>query len=136
MNKYDDIINYNYQMKHSRMPIKNRAAQFAPFSALTGYSEMILEVARKTDDKIELSDNEKEKINITINEINKMIKNKPLVTIKYFLKDMYKKGGKYISITQNVRIIDLVNKEIILTNKEKINISDIVDIKINKKTDD
>lgn len=136
MNKYDDIINYNYQMKHSRMPIKNRAAQFAPFSALTGYSEMILEVARKTEDKIELSDNEKEKINITINEINKMIKNKPLVTIKYFLKDMYKKGGKYISITQNVRIIDLVNKEIILTNKEKINISDIVDIKINKKTDD
>ena len=136
MNKYDDIINYNYQMKHSRMSIKNRAAQFAPFSALTGYSEMILEVARKTDDKIELSDNEKEIINITINEINKMIKNKPLVTIKYFLKDMYKKGGKYISITQNVRIIDLVNKEIILTNKEKINISDIVDIKINKKTDD
>ena len=136
MNKYDDIINYNYQMKHSRMPIKNRAAQFAPFSALTGYSEMILEVARKTEDKIELSDNEKEKINITINEINKMIKNKPLVTIKYFLKDMYKKGGKYISITQNVRIIDLVNKEIILINKEKINISDIVDIKINKKTDD
>ncbi len=89
MNKYDDIINYNYQMKHSRMPIKNRAAQFAPFSALTGYSEMILEVARKTDDKIELSDNEKEKINIRINEINKIIKN-----IKYLfwlIKDCNKK---------------------------------------------
>ena len=131
MNKYDDIINFDYQMKHLRMSIESRSASFAPFSALSGYKELIEEAGRVVDEKIELDDSYKEIISGKINEINKVIESKPLVTIKYFIGDKYKNGGEYVIIQNNVRTIDLVNKEIVLMKKKKIKIQSIIDITIN-----
>ena len=86
MNKYDEIINIpHFELKnHKRMSIESRSAQFAPFSALTGYSDSIKEIGRLTNNKKELSEDIKELINLKLLEIGNNMKNKPFITALYF----------------------------------------------------
>ena len=130
MNNYEDIINmpHHVSTKHPQMSLENRAAQFAPFAALTGYNDIIKETSRLTDMKLELSEEMKDIINDKLNFLNEKIKSKPIATITYFIKDKVKEGGSYITVTSNIKQIDLVNKYIILTNKKKISINDIIGI--------
>lgn len=130
MNNYEDIINmpHHVSTKHPQMSLENRAAQFAPFAALTGYDDIIKETSRLTDMKLELSEEMKDIINDKLNFLNEKIKSKPIATITYFIKDKVKEGGSYITVTSNIKQIDLVNKYIILTNKKKISINDIIGI--------
>ena len=130
MKNYDDIINlpHHVSKKHPPMSLYARAAQFAPFAALTGYGDAVEETARITNNKVELSEEMKEIINEKLNIINLSITSKPLVTLTYFIKDKRKSGGEYTNITGNIRQIDLVNGLIVLTNKKKINIFDLIDI--------
>ena len=130
MNKYKDIINlpHHVSKNHPRMSLNNRSAQFAPFSALTGYSEKIKETARITDKKIELDEALKTVINNRLQIIKENIKSVPQVTITYFIKDQRKSGGSYKTIITNIKKIDEVNKIFILTNNEKIQIDDIINI--------
>ena len=132
MNNYSDIINlpHHTSTRHKRMSIEARAAQFAPFAALNGYGDAIIETARITNSKIELSEEMKQIINEKLTIINNHIKELPQVTITYFIKDLLKKGGTYTTITANIKHIDLIYNTIILTNKKKINIQDIINIKI------
>lgn len=127
MDNYKDLINYEYlgPKKHSRMSIYDRSAQFAPFSALNGYSDEVAETARITDSKIDLSDDEKEKIN------EKLIKlqNNQEIEITYFIKDKRKSGGKYISKKGIIKKIDYIEGSIIFLDKTKILISNILSIK-------
>ena len=126
MNKYLDIINLPHYVskKHKHMSIHDRAAQFAPFSALTGYDDQIEESARITSKKVILDDEKKEEISNKLNSIKKDTN----VSIKYFLKDKYKDGGKYITYKGTIRRIDKVNMKIIFKDKKIINIEDILDI--------
>ena len=130
--KYGDIINLDYYVskKHPQMSIMNRAAQFAPFAALTGYSDEISEASRIVDNKLELDDDSINDLNNKLLLINNNIKDKPKVSIIYFVPDKKKKGGKYIKIINNIRKIDLINDKIIFINKNKINISTIIKINI------
>ena len=130
MNKYKDIINlpHHVSKNHPRMSLNNRSAQFAPFSALTGYSEKIKETARITDKKIELDEGLKTVINNRLQIIKENIKSVPQVTITYFIKDQRKSGGSYKTVITNIKKIDEVNKIFILTNNEKIQIDDIINI--------
>lgn len=130
MNNYNDIINLPHPIskKHKRMSKENRAAQFAPFAALSGYDDAIKETARITNKRVELSEETKRIINEKLNIINLHIKELPQVTFTYFVKDQKKKGGSYITITNNVKQIDLANNIIKLTNNNKINIKDLIDI--------
>ena len=130
MKKYDDIIELPHYVskRHPQMSKEARAAQFAPFAALTGYGEAVNETARITDSKIELDEETKSIINEKLNIIDTNIKSKPQVTITYFIPDKYKSGGSYEVTIGNVRQIDLINNKIVLTSKKKINISDVVDI--------
>ena len=128
MLKYENIINYNYEMKHPRMSIKNRSAQFSPFSALTGYEEMIKEKGRITEYKKNISDDNKELLDIKLQIINENLLNHPNITIKYFIKDTKKNGGKYEVVNGIIKRIDLIKKVIILTNNLKIKIDDIIEI--------
>ncbi len=127
MDNYKDIINYEYlgPKKHPKMSIYDRSAQFAPFSALNGYSDEVKETARITDSKIELDEDEKEKIN------DKLIKLKSNqnVEVVYYVKDKRKPGGKYITKKGSIKIIDYINKSIIFTDKTSILISNILNIK-------
>lgn len=107
MSKYDDIINLEPpELKnHQRMSIEARAAQFAPFSALTGYSEVIKETSRITEKKRILSDNLKEILNAKLNYIKANIKNNINVAVTHFVADAKKNGGKYITSVDNVKKI-------------------------------
>ena len=103
----------------------NRAAQFAPFAALTGYEESIKETARLTDRKRELSEYDIEEINAKLNFIQKHINERPEVAITYFQPDERKEGGAYITVTGKVRKIDEVNRVIIFENGTEIAIEQI-----------
>ena len=104
----------------------NRAAQFAPFAALTGYEESIEETARLTDHRIELSEDDIEDINAKLNFIKEYIKERPEVTITYFQPDERKEGGAYITVTGNARRIDEVNRVLVLEDGRMILIDIII----------
>lgn len=134
--KYKSIINLKYtkSKKYPHMSIYERSAQFQPFSALTGYSEMIEEAGRLTDKKIELDNDLKLIINDKLNIIQNKIKENLEVEITYFKQDEKKQGGKYITLKEKIRRIDSVNKVIILKNKSKILITDIININFTDKS--
>lgn len=129
MNEYDDMIDLEYPFvsKHPRMSIYSRSAQFAPFAALSGYSEAIREEARVTYDKLSLDEDLSEEINRKIQIISDNIKNKPTVCFKCYVSDKYKDGGNYVFFKGMVKKIDKYRGVIILDNDEVI-INNIIDI--------
>ena len=131
MSRYDDIIKLNRpKSRYKSMSLMDRAAQFAPFAALTTHGESVIEVDRITDKRIELSEEEIKDIDTKLKFINANINNKIKVSITYFIPDNKKSGGKYEIVSNNVRKIDLVNKYIIFIDNTKINLNDIVNIAI------
>ena len=126
MNKYDDIIHLN-RPKSNRpsMSIEARAAQFAPFSALVGYEESIMETSRITNEKHVLSQSKIDNINDKLNEIKS--NNIKRIKITYFIKDKKKSGGEYSTKEISIKKIDDYNKKII-TNYEIISFEDIFEI--------
>ena len=127
MSKYDEIINIPHfdPKNHKRMSMTERAAQFSPFAALTGYTESVKETARLTKGKIELSEDMKLQL------IEEHLKGKPEVNIIYFIKDKKKSGGDYNEYTGVIRRIDKVNSKIIFVDKTVIDLKDIIDIQLN-----
>lgn len=131
MSKYDEIINIpHFEPKHPRMRLEVRAAEFAPFSALTGYSDEIKETARITSKEIIIDDNLKVILDRKLNFIQNNIGKNYDVIFTYFVKDNYKDGGKYIDKLGIVKKIDLNEKVVILSDKTKIPINNIIDIYI------
>ncbi len=133
MKNYDDIINlpHHVSSKRPQMQAYNRAAQFAPFAALTGYNDAIKETERQTERKIVLDDNAKNILNNKLQILNSHIKDKPEITITYFIPDKKKYGGSYKTITRNLRKIDSYKQIIVLEDKTKISLNDIYNIEIN-----
>ena len=131
---YDDIINIeHFEPKHPRMSRYNRAAQFAPFAALTGYDDEIKETARRTEKKQSVDEQCARILNEQINYLNNHIKEHQIVHITYFVKDEKKAGGKYITDIGQVKSIDLVNKFIKLNNNMIIKFTNIINIVIEDK---
>ena len=132
VSRYDDIIDLPHHVSSNRKPMDmiNRAAQFAPFAALTGYAEAINETGRIVEKKIILSNEEKEKISNILSYLNLHIKEDIMVTIIYFIKDHLKEGGSYSSVTTSIRKIDEFNKIIELKDRTKIKINDIYKINL------
>lgn len=130
MGKYDNIINlpHHESKKHPRLSMEQRAAQFAPFAALTGYGDAISETSRLTEDRIELDNEEKRKIDIKLQELKKNILKKPKVTITFFIPDIKKSGGEYKTVNGNLKNIDEYNQVLILEDKTKIPIEEIIEI--------
>ena len=102
MGKYDDIINLPHHVSdyHKPMPMKNRAAQFAPFAALSGHDESIAETIRLTEAFKELSENEK---NLLSSKLNYAIENLSLTEITYFVPDLRKSGGSYKKVIGRIK---------------------------------
>lgn len=130
IHKYDSIINIPHHSSYNHRPMTryNRAAQFAPFAALTGYGEAINETGRIVDKKKELTNEEKEIISEKINYLISLKDQKPEVIITFFIKDELKTGGRYDSIKDVIVRLDEVNGFIKLESKQIINIEDIIDI--------
>ena len=129
-NNYEDIINLEppISKKHPKMPISTRAAQFAPISALTGYKEAIEETGRITEEEIFLDEDKKVIINEKLNTISKNLESSPKITLTYFIKDKNKQGGKIVTEIISIKKIDLITEELILTDKRKISLKNIIDI--------
>lgn len=116
--------------KYPKMSMSDRAAQFAPFAALTGHKEAILEQQRTTQTKRILSNEEKLEINEKIIELMNL---KSKCRITYFEKDKTKSGGKYLNRVLSFKRIDELNKVLYLKENIQIQIEDIVDIEVLEK---
>lgn len=129
-NKYADIINLPHHVSKTRpqMPIADRAAQFSPFAALTGYDSAIEETGRLTDSFIELDESRKAVLNEKLQSMLKNIKEQPEVAITYFQPDEKKNGGSYINISGMIKKIDNFEKCVILADTTKIPMKYIFEI--------
>lgn len=129
-NKYKDIINLSHHTSKTRprMSIYNRAAQFSPFAALTGYDEAVKETARLTKDRIELDEYQILVINDKLNFAIEQKTLNPILSITYFKPDEKKKGGEYLTVIGAIKRIDEVNHTVILQDKTIIPINSIFDI--------
>lgn len=127
MGRYDDIINLPHHVSKNRKPMsmENRAAQFAPFAALTGHDEAIAETARFTLNKRELSNEEFEELS---KRLVKAIENDAKVVITYFVADKMKQGGCYRQIEGRVRSVDELESMIEMTDKQLIPLYDVIGI--------
>ena len=129
MRNYDDIINLQRPIsKHPKMSLYQRSAQFAPFAALTGYEDAIYETARLTNERIELDEESKSILDNKIQIIKEQISTRPTISFTYFIPDLKKDGGKYVTVTGIVRKIDEYRQIIILEDKTEIPINEIISI--------
>lgn len=129
MNNYEDIINLKRpKSKHPHLGIDSRAAQFAPFAALTGYDSAVKETARLTKKKIELSDELKEVINCKLNYIENNIEDKNIITVTYFIKDDKKDGGRYDNYSGIIKRINNVERFIKFEDNKLIEFDDILSL--------
>jgi hypothetical protein len=110
------------------MSAHDRAAQFSPFAALTGYEAAVAETARLTDKKVELDDYEKEALNERLRIIQEHIGEKPEVCFTYFVPDKKKAGGAYVDTTGTVKKIDDYSRLVILCDGTRIPIDEIINI--------
>ena len=125
--KYDDIINLEHHVstKHSRMSLENRSAQFAPFSALTGYEEAVKEEARVTESRIDIDEEATIEVNEKLNYIMKHLDKNIIVSVTYFEKDKKKQGGSYKTIKGIIKKIDDSRKTIKMQTGEIIKIEEL-----------
>jgi hypothetical protein len=133
-NKYEDIINMPHYVSstRSRMSRIDRAAQFAPFAALTGYESSVKEEARLTDKKIELDEYMIALLDEKIRIIQELLPDCPEVEITYFIPDKNKDGGQYVSVIGGVMKVDTYERSIVMEDQLIIPIKDIIDIKCDK----
>lgn len=129
-NSYEDIIHLPHHVStvHPHMPVSDRAAQFAPFAALTGYGDVIKETARQTDAKPELSEDEKEILDYKIQLACGLPGEKPGVVITYFVPDEKKSGGAYHTAGSRIRRINSDAGQLVLEDGMQIPLDCIVDI--------
>lgn len=122
MNKYDDIINLTHHTSptRQRMPIRDRAAQFAPFAALTGYDSVIEETARLTDTEDASSDESASILDRKLRLLNDISDSHPYVEITYFIPDERKSGGRYDTVYGYLKMIDPNESCVIFMDKRKI----------------
>lgn len=130
MGKYDDIINmpHHVSTKHPRLSMEQRAAQFAPFAALSGFEDAIDETSRITEDRIELNEEEKLKIDNILQKLKNEISKRPKATITYFVPDIRKSGGEYLTKIGKLKRIDEFRQLIIFEDKTEIPIKEVVEI--------
>ena len=128
--KYEDMLNLPHPVskKHPHMSIQERAAQFAPFAALTGYDEAVKETARFTNSKRELAEEEMTLLNQKLFILQQKVQEHPQIQITYFVPDRYKTGGEYKTITTKVHQIREDTSQIILEDLSKIAITDILEL--------
>ena len=127
---YKDIISLPHPVsaRHPRMPLPDRAAQFAPFAALTGYDAAIRETARVTDRKIIPDEDAKTVLDQKQQLLIAAAHEHPEITVTYFVPDAKKSGGTYVSSSGAFRAIDPVRRLLILTDGTAIPLDDILEL--------
>lgn len=128
MSEYDDIIDLpRPKSKHEPMPMSDRAAQFSPFAALTGYGDAIDETARLTDHRIELSEEERAELDYKQQYLSTL--DSPTVTVTYFVPDERKTGGAYVTHTGTLKRVDEVERMVVFEDGLRVPLDEVMDIK-------
>lgn len=127
---YDDILYlpHHTSATRPRMPALDRAAQFSPFAALTGYDNVIQETARLTDRPAVLDENRKEFLNEKLQMLAEMIEERPEITLTYFEPDERKTGGAYVSVTGRVEKLDEIRCVLVLKDGTAVSFSQIYEL--------
>lgn len=128
--EYADIIDLPHHVSKTRpkMSMHDRAAQFSPFAALTGYDAAIKETARWTDGKVDLDETSKVSLDEKLLFIMSRLAEKPVVVITYFKKDERKDGGTYEVTEGCIRKVDVYEGSVVMEDRSKIRIEDIINI--------
>ena len=126
---YFDIINlpHHVSRNHPQMPMEARAAQFAPFAALTGYDAVIHETARLTDKQVELEEYDNDRLNRIFSELMDSLEEHPVVTVSYFKPDEHKAGGAYMTVSEKLKKIDTYEQIMKMEDGTVIPIGSIMD---------
>ena len=127
--RYDDILELPHPVssRHAPMSMTDRGAQFSPFAALTGFGAAIDETGRLTDTRIELSEEERERLNRKLMYLHQQ-SGCPEITVDYFQPDEKKEGGAYICVTGKLQKIDRLSQRILLDDGRQIPMEDLVEI--------
>lgn len=146
--EYDDIINmpHHTSSKHPQMSLYDRAAQFSPFAALTGFESAIEETGRITERRVELSEDEKEVLDLRFREIRERLargedldvregvarsgSERPLVTLTYFQADALKEGGEYVTVTGKVKKLDEEEHRLVFEDGMSVAMDEVVGCEI------
>lgn len=128
--KYEDMLYMDppVSMTHRKMSVQDRAAQFMPFAALTGYEDLIRESSRITQSRIELSETEIEELKRKLEILQKHENEKPLIKVQYFIRDLKKSGGSYQTVEKYLHRIDDIEKKIIFKDRTTIQFEEILSI--------
>ena len=127
---YDDIINLPHptSRRHPRMPVRDRAAIFSPFAALSGHGAAIAETARLTEQRIELDEDTRAELDRRQAVLLEHMDEQPEITITWFQPDERKDGGAYLTTTGRLKRIDKMNRVLYLVDGRGILLDEIVDI--------
>ena len=128
--KYEDMLYMDppVSMTHRKMSVQDRAAQFMPFAAVTGYEDLIRESSRITQSRIELSETEIEELKRKLEILQKHENEKPLIKVQYFIRDLKKSGGSYQTVEKYLHRIDDIEKKIIFKDRTTIQFEEILSI--------
>ncbi len=129
---YDDIIHLPHHVSttHPHMAAIDRAAQFSPFAALTGYDAAIKETARLTDKRVELDEAMKEALSNKLQMVADRLKERHEIAITYFQPDGKKNGGAYVTVINTVKKIDVYERIVVMTDSKVIPVDEIISIDI------
>ena len=128
---YEDIMDLPHHVSatHPHMSLYDRAAQFMPFKALTGYEDDISEETRLTEWRIELSESEKETLDQRLQLIGELLPQAhPGVTVTYFCPDARKNGGAYLTVTERIKKLDPIEGVMVFADGRRIAFGDIYKI--------
>ena len=128
--KYDDIINLPHptSKRFPRMPLAERAAQFSPFAALTGYDAVIRETARLTGSRVELDECRRQELDAALRDLSARLGSRPEVLVTFFRKDSRKEGGEYVHVSGRLRKIDPFTRTLLLEDGTVIPVDDILEL--------
>ena len=129
-NLYEDIIHCERPQsgRHPRMAVKDRAAQFSPFAALTGYEDVIRETGRWTEEKRELDEDQERELDGRLRRLMSQGDGHPSVRVTYFLRDERKDGGQYVTAEGRIHRLDPSFRVLVLEDRREIPLGDIVEL--------
>ena len=127
--KYADMLYMERPASsHPRMSMENRAGQFAPFAALNGFEGLIEETGRRTDKRIDISDEQIRKINETLACVMQREGTEIMIRVTYYEPDEFKSGGKYVIKSGTIKGVDEISGMITFTDGMKIKIEDVAEL--------
>lgn len=132
MSRYDDIIHLPHHVseKRARMPLADRAAQFSPFAALTGYDGVIAEAGRLTQRFVDLDETAIGELDLELRRIAEHIQTQPLVTVTWFVPDNTKDGGSYRTVTAQVKKLDTTERLLLFTDRTEVPFYQITELQL------